>query len=354
MNFMEPHTAHHHAQHLATYGLKMSPTQENVSGSMLSSGAMNVNSDHSAVGMANNTNSYQSTNSLSGYGPSAAATAPYSTYSRDYLLKRDHPDYFSMTGQSTPAAATADPMLFPSIHHPPHAMHDNQFAPYHQHQMHRMGISAATSTAPSSVGSPVGGQIPAASLSQSTQSSTASSVPAPTSASVVSAPPEYNPYHSHQANFPSVMHPHNFANLPIQSRSASGAFFPYMRHQPQIKQEMQCLWVEPETTTISHHHHHPHHPHHFHSMSANVNNNNGTNRAKRTCGKIFMTMQEIVTHLTVEHVGGPECTTHACFWEGCSRNGRPFKAKYKLVNHIRVHTGEKPFACPFPTCGKGN
>ncbi|CAG2062196.1 unnamed protein product [Timema podura] len=74
--------------------------------------------------------------------------------------------------------------------------------------------------------------------------------------------------------------------------------------------------------------------------------------ARKTCGKAFTTMHEIVTHLTVEHVGGPECTTHACFWQGCPRNGRPFKAKYKLVNHIRVHTGEKPFPCPFPGCGK--
>merc|ERR1719512_388863 len=73
---------------------------------------------------------------------------------------------------------------------------------------------------------------------------------------------------------------------------------------------------------------------------------------KKMCNKLFHSLHDIVTHLTVEHVGGPEITDHACYWTNCSREKKPFKAKYKLVNHVRVHTGEKPFPCPFPGCGK--
>ncbi|KAI1885069.1 hypothetical protein AGOR_G00216390 [Albula goreensis] len=109
-------------------------------------------------------------------------------------------------------------------------------------------------------------------------------------------------------------------NVASTPHAAAGAFLRYMR-QP-IKQELICKWIDQENTS------------------------------RKPCTKTFSTMHELVNHVTVEHVGGPEQSSHICFWEECPREGKAFKAKYKLINHIRVHTGEKPFPCPFPGCGK--
>ncbi|XP_046852525.1 zinc finger protein 483-like [Xenia sp. Carnegie-2017] len=69
------------------------------------------------------------------------------------------------------------------------------------------------------------------------------------------------------------------------------------------------------------------------------------------CGKECLTIQDVVNHLRDEHLPNA-VSNYSCFWRGCSRLGVPFKAKYKLVNHLRVHTGERPFVCTYPDCNK--
>lgn len=80
--------------------------------------------------------------------------------------------------------------------------------------------------------------------------------------------------------------------------------------------------------------------------------------AEAICGRQFDTIADMVYHIGETHLNNAYNTTgtsdqyHYCFWKDCQRSMKPFKARYKLVNHIRVHTGERPFLCPFPACGK--
>ena len=146
-------------------------------------------------------------------------------------------------------------------------------------------------------------------------------------------PPSAGMFSGHPAAAPiDPLYNYNY-NYPNYSSYAATASYmsPYYRYMRTaaapshpgaiggLKQEMTCLWVE----------------------------KNGS-----ICNRLFMSLHEIVNHLTVDHVGGPENTDHACYWKECPREKKAFKAKYKLVNHVRVHTGEKPFPCPFPGCGK--
>ena len=297
--FAPPPAHKHHSLEQTTVDM-INPFMESAH---LPPGALKLSPPHpmSDAGASHTQGNHQFGAQTNGYGMPHSHVGGYSA-ARDFLLRRDH---MGLTGHEAP---TSHGMYVPSTASHLHAAHHPD--PVSSHVIFPGLHEAAAHHNQAHVNGQMRLSIPGADM-----------YPRADQFNQMTSP--------RNDHFHSSMNPMNYSN-PMNPMAMNhmnmgphgpGAFFRYMRHP--IKQEHTCMWIDQDAP-----------------------------EPRKTCGKIFTTMHEIVTHITVEHVGGPEQTNHACFWQECPRDGRPFKAKYKLVNHIRVHTGEKPFPCPFPGCGK--
>ncbi|KYO20836.1 zinc finger protein GLIS3 [Alligator mississippiensis] len=70
------------------------------------------------------------------------------------------------------------------------------------------------------------------------------------------------------------------------------------------------------------------------------------------CSALYEQQEELVRHIEKIHIDQRKGEDFTCFWAGCPRRYKPFNARYKLLIHMRVHSGEKPNKCTFEGCKK--
>ncbi|KAL5251077.1 hypothetical protein ACHWQZ_G016708 [Mnemiopsis leidyi] len=70
------------------------------------------------------------------------------------------------------------------------------------------------------------------------------------------------------------------------------------------------------------------------------------------CERPFSSQEQFVRHIEKVHVDQKKGDEFTCYWANCCRRTKPFNARYKLLIHMRVHSGEKPNKCTYMGCPK--
>ncbi|PVU90558.1 hypothetical protein BB561_004820 [Smittium simulii] len=69
------------------------------------------------------------------------------------------------------------------------------------------------------------------------------------------------------------------------------------------------------------------------------------------CSLVFANETQLTDHIINKHIGRG-LSEYICLIRNCSRLRRPFQKRQKLLNHLRTHTGERPYPCKFRNCNK--
>ncbi|OZJ05050.1 hypothetical protein BZG36_02076 [Bifiguratus adelaidae] len=62
----------------------------------------------------------------------------------------------------------------------------------------------------------------------------------------------------------------------------------------------------------------------------------------KDCQQEFPALESLISHVGEVHIGSGK-NAYYCQWEGCVRENKPFTKRHKMFNHLRTHTGERPF-----------
>lgn len=63
------------------------------------------------------------------------------------------------------------------------------------------------------------------------------------------------------------------------------------------------------------------------------------------CFESYDQQSSLVNHIEKVHIDIKKGEEFSCQWLDCQRNLKPFNARYKLLIHMRVHSGDKPNKC---------
>ncbi|PIA12943.1 hypothetical protein COEREDRAFT_83818 [Coemansia reversa NRRL 1564] len=71
------------------------------------------------------------------------------------------------------------------------------------------------------------------------------------------------------------------------------------------------------------------------------------------CSAEFASMHQLSAHISATHVVGLDAETGlACAWRDCPQRAIPVPTFQGLVDHLRMHTGNRSYLCPVDGCGK--